>query len=43
MAEVIVEEILWTDSAKLSFSNIIDYLNKNLIEREINIFVKQTP
>jgi plasmid stabilization system protein ParE len=42
MAEVKIEEILWTDSAKLSFRNIIDYLNKNWSEREINIFVKRT-
>ena len=42
MAEVKVEEILWTDSAKLTFSKIIDYLDKNWSEREIDIFVKRT-
>ena len=28
MAEELIEEILWTDNAKASFNNIIEYLNR---------------
>lgn len=42
MAEIMVDEILWTDSAKLSFSKIVQYLKDNWSEREIEKFVKRT-
>lgn len=42
MAEIIVEEIQWTDSAKLSFSKIIFYLSENWTDREILKFITRT-
>ena len=42
MAEIIIEEIQWTESAKLSFSKIVAYLKENWTEREIAKFVKRT-
>ena len=42
MAEIIVDRILWTDSAKLSFNKIVKYLKDNWTEREIEKFVKRT-
>ena len=42
MAEEIVKEIYWTDSAKASFNNIIFYLRKEWTEREVENFVNRT-
>jgi plasmid stabilization system protein ParE len=42
MAEEIVGEILWTDSAKISFSKIIEYLKTEWTEKEVGKFVNQT-
>ena len=42
MAEIIVEKILWTDSAKLSFNQIVEYLKENWTEKEIEKFIKRT-
>ncbi len=42
MDEIIKEEILWTDSGKLSFNKIIEYLKENWTERETEVFVKRT-
>jgi len=42
MAEIIVEEIHWTDSAKSSFDKIVEYLKLNWTEREVEKFVKRT-
>jgi plasmid stabilization system protein ParE len=42
MAEEIVGEILWTDSANKSFSKIIEYLDKNWTEREVRKFINDT-
>ncbi len=42
MAEIIVAEILWADSAKLSFNKIVEYLRENWSEKEIEKFVKRT-
>jgi hypothetical protein len=42
MAEEIVGEILWTDSAKTSFSKIIEYLKTEWTEKEVGKFVNQT-
>ena len=41
MAEIIVEEILWSDSAKFSFSKIVEYLEENWNEKETGKFVKR--
>ncbi len=42
MAEEIELEIFWTDSAKISFSKIVDYLQKEWTDREVEIFVTRT-
>lgn len=42
MAEEIVRQILWTDSAKISFSKIVDYLRQEWTEREVEKFVNRT-
>lgn len=41
MAEEIALEILWTDSAKISFSKIVDYLRWEWTEREVVNFVNR--
>jgi len=41
MAEEVVREILWTDSAKISFSKIIDYLRQRWTEKEVEKFVNR--
>ena len=42
MAEEIELEILWTDSAKISFGKIVDYLQKAWTDREVEKFVNRT-
>ena len=42
MAEEIVQEILWTDSAKFTFNKIIEYLRREWTEREVENFVTRT-
>ena len=42
MAEEIVLEILWSDSAKVSFNKIVDYLRKEWTDREVEKFVQRT-
>ena len=42
MAEEIELEILWTDSAKISFDKIVDYLQKAWTDREVEKFVNRT-
>lgn len=42
MAEEIVQQIRWTDSAKISFSNIVDYLRQAWTEQEVEKFVNRT-
>lgn len=42
MAEEIVLEILWSDSAKVSFNKIVDYLRKEWTNREVEKFVQRT-
>lgn len=39
MAEEVIGEILWTDSAKTSFSKIIDYLHTEWTEKEVGKFI----
>ncbi len=42
MAEVIIDEILWTNRAKLSFNKIVKYLLDNWSEKEVSKFVGRT-
>lgn len=42
MAEEIVDEVLWTNTAKRSFHNIIEYLDTEWTDREIEKLIKQT-
>src|ERR1700722_14553011 len=42
MAEEVVGEIQWTDSAKISFSKIIEYLKTEWTEKEVGKSVNQT-
>jgi len=42
MAEEVVWEILWTESAKKSFNKIVEYLETNWTEREVSKFVNET-
>ena len=42
MAEEIELEIFWTDSAKISFGKIVDYLQKAWTDREVEKFVNRT-
>lgn len=42
MVEEIVQVVVWSDSAKISFQKIIDYLQKTWTEREIERFVQRT-
>ena len=42
MAEEIELEILWADSAKISFGKIVDYLQKTWTDREVEKFVNRT-
>ena len=41
MAEEIVQEILWTDSAKISYNKIVNYLSQEWTEREVGKFVNR--
>ena len=40
--EEIVDEIVWSDSAKTSFDHIIDYLKRNWTKKEIDTFLNRT-
>ncbi len=42
MAEEIVQEIFWTNSAKISFNKIVDYIRRKWTEREAERFVNST-
>ncbi len=42
MAEETINEIFWTDSAKISFQKIVDYLQKEWTSKEIEKFVNRT-
>jgi len=39
--EIVVEEILWTDSAKITFHKIIEYLRRTWTEKEAEAFVNR--
>ena len=40
--EEVVKTILWSDSAKTSFDNIIQYLQKEWTDREVKRFITRT-
>jgi plasmid stabilization system protein ParE len=42
MAEEVIREILWTDSGKISFNKIVEYLREMWTEREVERFVNRT-
>jgi plasmid stabilization system protein ParE len=42
MAEQIVKEILWTDTAKITFSKIVRYLQEEWSEKEAGNFINTT-
>lgn len=42
MAEEVIDEILWTDLAKLTFDKIIYYLQTNWTDKEVQKFISQT-
>lgn len=41
MAKEIVREIFWTDSAKVSFNKIVEYLKDAWTDREVQKFINQ--
>lgn len=42
MAEKIIKEVFWTESAKNSFSKMISYLEATWTEKEIKRFIDRT-
>jgi len=42
MVEEVVPEIYWTNSAKITFTKIVDYLRHEWSEREVEKFVNRT-
>jgi plasmid stabilization system protein ParE len=42
MKPTVVEEIFWTESAKITFQKIIDWLEEEWSEKEINKFIQRT-
>ncbi|MEI9955291.1 MAG: type II toxin-antitoxin system RelE/ParE family toxin [Ferruginibacter sp.] len=42
MKSDVVETILWTDSAKLTFDKIIEWLRLEWSEKEVNNFIDRT-
>jgi plasmid stabilization system protein ParE len=42
VAEEIVKDIFWTETAKRSFAGIIQYIGKNWTDREVSNFVNET-
>jgi plasmid stabilization system protein ParE len=42
MVEEVMREILWTDSAKLTFNNIVEYLHKEWTQKEVEKFINTT-
>ncbi len=42
MNEVVIQEVLWTNLAKRSFDNIINYLRQEWSEREVENFLNRT-
>ncbi len=42
MSEVVIREVLWTNLARRSFHNIIEYLRQEWSEREVENFLNRT-
>jgi hypothetical protein len=42
MDEEIVHEVFWTETAKITFSNIVTYVRSQWTEREVEKFVNRT-
>lgn len=42
MGEEVIEEVLWTQSAKRTFNNIIEYLRQQWSEKEAQKFIDVT-
>ncbi len=42
MAETVVVEVLWTDKAKQTFSQIVEYLHREWTEKEVKKFINRT-
>ncbi|MDR0793689.1 MAG: type II toxin-antitoxin system RelE/ParE family toxin [Chitinophagaceae bacterium] len=42
MIEEVVEKIFWTDNAKATFNNIVEYLRQEWTEREVEQLVNRT-
>lgn len=42
MAEEIVREVLWTNTAEASFDKIVKYLNREWTEKEVAKFIQRT-
>ena len=42
MVEEVVKEILWTDKARLTFNNNVDYLRSEWTEKEVEKFIANT-
>jgi plasmid stabilization system protein ParE len=42
MAQEVILEILWADSAKRTFNNIVEYLQREWTEREAHKFINGT-
>jgi hypothetical protein len=42
MTAEIVQEILWTESAKITFQNIIAWLRQESSEKEVDKFINRT-
>lgn len=42
MAEEVVDEVLWTSTAKRSFHSIMEYLEKEWSDKEIAKFIRET-
>jgi len=40
--EIAVEEILWTDSARITFHKIIEYIRRTWTEKEAEAFVNRS-
>lgn len=40
MADEVIEEILWTDCAKISFNKIVEYLRQEWTEKEVQKFIE---
>ena len=42
MAEEVIDDVEWTDSAKISFNKVVEYLREKWTEREVERFVSRT-